>query len=104
MTEESPQSFRVSWRAAPGVVARYRLTYGPAGEESPQLEAVTTGPEPTMVLQDLRPQTTYRVTVTPEYEGGPGAPQQTDGTTKEGQHSFILHLKLFLSSLEKLAV
>lgn len=55
------------------------------------------GPELTMVLQDLQPQTTYRVTVTPEYKGGPGKPQQTDGTTKEGEHSFVLHLKLFMS-------
>lgn len=84
VTEESPQSFRVSWRAAPGAVARYRLTYQPAGAGEAQLEAFTAGPELTMVLQDLQPRTTYRVTVTPEYKGGPGGPQQTDGTTREG--------------------
>lgn len=84
VTEESSQSFRVSWRAAPGAVARYRLTYEPAGDEHSQLETFTVGPALTTVLQDLQPQTTYRVRVTPEYEGGPGVPQQTDGTTTEG--------------------
>lgn len=84
VTEESPQSFRVSWRAAPGVIARYRLTYHPVGDPSSKLEAFTAGPELTLVLQGLQPQTTYQVTVTPEYKGGPGVPQQTDGTTKEG--------------------
>ncbi|CAG01460.1 unnamed protein product, partial [Tetraodon nigroviridis] len=87
VTEESPQSFRVSWRAAPGAVARYRLTYQPAGAGEAQLEAFTAGPELTMVLQDLQPRTTYRVTVTPEYKGGPGGPQQTDGTTREAKGS-----------------
>lgn len=97
VSEESPQSFRVSWRAAPGAVARYRLTYQPAADPSSKLEAFTAGPDLTLVLQGLQPQTTYQVTVTPEYEGGPGVPQQTDGTTKEGQHSS----HLLMSPLEK---
>lgn len=104
VSEERPQSFRVSWRAAPGAVARYRLTYQAAGDESSQLEVFTEGPELSTVLQDLQPQTTYRVTVTPEYEGGPGAPQQTHGTTTEGQHSFLLQLKPCMSSPEKVEV
>lgn len=91
VTEESAQSFRVSWRPAPGDVARYRLTYEPAGDESSKLETFTVGPELTVVLQDLLPQTTYRVSVTPEYQGGPGVAQQTDGTTTEGECSCILH-------------
>lgn len=84
VTEESAQSFRVSWRPAPGDVARYRLTYEPAGDESSKLETFTVGPELTVVLRDLLPRTTYRVSVTPEYQGGPGVAQQTDGTTTEG--------------------
>lgn len=84
VTEESAESFRVSWRPAPGDVLRYRLTYEPAGDGSSQLETFTVGPELTVTLQDLLPRTTYRVSVTPEYKGGPGVPQQTDGTTTEG--------------------
>uniref|UniRef100_A0A3B4YI22 Collagen type XII alpha 1 chain n=1 Tax=Seriola lalandi dorsalis TaxID=1841481 RepID=A0A3B4YI22_SERLL len=90
VSEETTDSFRVTWQPAPGSVIRYRLTYEPVGDESSRLETTTDGPETTIVLRQLRPQTTYRVTVTPEYQSGPGAPQQTDGTTKEGD-SKMLH-------------
>ncbi|XP_047184536.1 collagen alpha-1(XII) chain isoform X3 [Scophthalmus maximus] len=83
VSEETTDSFRVSWLPAPGAVARYRLTYVPVGDESSRLETTTDGPETTAVLRQLRPQTTYRVTVTPEYRSGPGEPLQTDGTTTE---------------------
>nr|XP_046228238.1 collagen alpha-1(XII) chain isoform X2 [Scatophagus argus] len=83
VSEETTVSFRVSWQPAPGAVTRYRLTYEPVGDESSRLETTTIGPETTMVLRELRPQTTYRVTVLPEYQSGSGVPLQTDGTTKE---------------------
>uniref|UniRef100_A0A8D3DGG8 Collagen alpha-1(XII) chain n=1 Tax=Scophthalmus maximus TaxID=52904 RepID=A0A8D3DGG8_SCOMX len=92
VSEETTDSFRVSWLPAPGAVARYRLTYVPVGDESSRLETTTDGPETTAVLRQLRPQTTYRVTVTPEYRSGPGEPLQTDGTTTEGDCSFHLTL------------
>lgn len=84
VSEETTDSFRVSWQPAPGDVTRYQLTYEPVGDESSRLERTTVGPETTIVLQELQPQTTYRVTVTPEYQSGSGGPLQTDGTTKEG--------------------
>ncbi|XP_051264915.1 collagen alpha-1(XII) chain isoform X3 [Dicentrarchus labrax] len=83
VSEETTDSFRVSWQPAPGAVTRYRLTYEPVGDERSRLETSTIGPDSTIVLQELRPGTTYRVTVTPEYQSGPGVPQQTDGNTKE---------------------
>ncbi|XP_035534688.1 collagen alpha-1(XII) chain isoform X2 [Morone saxatilis] len=83
VSEETTDSFRVSWQPAPGAVTRYRLTYEPVGDQLSRLETATIGPDSTIVLQELRPGTTYRVTVTPEYQSGPGVPQQTDGTTKE---------------------
>ncbi|XP_074540734.1 collagen alpha-1(XII) chain isoform X2 [Halichoeres trimaculatus] len=83
VSEETTNSFRVSWQAAPGDVTRYRLTYEPVGDERTRLETSTVGAETTIVLQELLPKTTYRVTVTPEYSSGSGVPQQTDGTTKE---------------------
>lgn len=88
VSEETTDSFRVSWQPAPGAVTRYRLTYEPVGDEGSRLETATDGAETTIVLQQLQPQTTYRVTVTPEYQSGPGVPLQTDGTTKEGDCSF----------------
>uniref|UniRef100_A0A3B4F2M5 Collagen type XII alpha 1 chain n=1 Tax=Pundamilia nyererei TaxID=303518 RepID=A0A3B4F2M5_9CICH len=88
VSEETTDSFRVSWLAAPGPVIRYRLNYEPVDDESRRMETTTTGREITTVLHELRPQTTYRVTVTPEYPSGPGTPLQTVGTTKEGN---VLH-------------
>ncbi|XP_067097113.1 collagen alpha-1(XII) chain [Osmerus mordax] len=83
VSEETTDSFRVSWTAAPGAVVRYLLTYEPVRGDSARLETATVGDETTLVLQQLFPQTTYRVTVTPEYQSGPGGEKQIDGTTKE---------------------
>ncbi|GAA6231691.1 collagen alpha-1(XII) chain-like isoform X1 [Lates japonicus] len=87
VSEETMDSFRVSWQPAPGAVTRYQLTYEPVGDEGSRLDTATDGAETTIVLQQLQPQTTYRVTVTPEYQSGPGVPLQTDGTTKEARGS-----------------
>lgn len=97
VSEETTRTFRVSWQPAPGAVSRYRLTYEPVDDESSRLETATAGKETTIVLQQLRPQTTYRVTVTPEYVSGSGVPLQTDGTTKEGELGFKspVSLRLF---------
>ncbi|XP_034531147.1 collagen alpha-1(XII) chain [Notolabrus celidotus] len=83
VTEETTDSFRVSWEAAPGSVIRYRLSYIPLSGGGENLEAQTIGPETTIVLQELFPLTTYRVSVSAEYSTGVGDDMQTDGTTKE---------------------
>lgn len=85
VSEETVDSFRVSWRAAPGAVLRYRLLYEPVGGGD-KLEAETDGSQVTTVLHELLPVTTYRVTVYPEYASGMGLSMDTEGTTKEGQH------------------
>ena len=48
------------------------------------MQAQTIGPETTIVLQELFPVTTYRVSVSAEYATGVGNEKQVDGTTKEG--------------------
>uniref|UniRef100_A0A3P9JN89 Collagen, type XII, alpha 1b n=1 Tax=Oryzias latipes TaxID=8090 RepID=A0A3P9JN89_ORYLA len=83
VSEETTNSFRVTWQRAPGAVVRYRLTYKPVGFESSEMETTTSGSDTTIVLQSLQPRTTYRVTVTPMYQSGAGMPLQTDGTTKQ---------------------
>lgn len=85
VTEETPNSFRVSWQAAPGSVIRYRLSYVQVSGATEILEAQTIGPETSIVLQELFPITTYRVSVSAEYSTGMGGEMQIDGTTKEGQ-------------------
>lgn len=77
-------SFRVSWKAAPGAVLKYRLFYEPV-TGGDKLEAETDGSQVTTVLHELLPVTTYRVTVYPEYASGMGPSLDTEGTTKEGQ-------------------
>ncbi|XP_034018402.1 collagen alpha-1(XII) chain isoform X2 [Thalassophryne amazonica] len=85
VSNETTDSFRVSWQPAAGAVVKYRLTYQPDGEESSSLEMTSDRTE-AMVAQ-LQPQTTYRVTVTPMYQSGFGTPTQADGTTKEARGS-----------------
>ncbi|KAM9354603.1 collagen alpha-1(XII) chain [Pholidichthys leucotaenia] len=83
VSEETTNSFRVSWQAAPGPVIQYRLSYVPISGTGEILEAQTIGPETTIVLQELFPITTYRVSVAAEYSTGIGEDMQVDGTTKE---------------------
>ncbi|KAI9528336.1 hypothetical protein NQZ68_022028 [Dissostichus eleginoides] len=85
VSEETTDSFRVSWQPARGDVTRYKLTYEPVGDERSRLETTTAGRETAIVLQELQPKTKYRVTVTPEYTSGSGVPLDTEGTTKEGE-------------------
>ncbi|XP_051954309.1 collagen alpha-1(XII) chain isoform X2 [Xyrauchen texanus] len=87
VSEETTNSFRVSWGAAPGAVMRYRLTYVPVQGGTSLLETATTGPDTTIVLQQLYPITTYRVSVAAEYPAGVGPEMQIDGTTKEERGS-----------------
>lgn len=75
----------MSWQAAPGSVIRYRLSYVPLSGVGEILEAQTIGLETTIVLQELFPITTYRVSVSAEYSTGIGNEMQVDGTTKEGE-------------------
>ncbi|KAG7460637.1 hypothetical protein MATL_G00200820 [Megalops atlanticus] len=87
VSEEMTDSFRVTWGSAPGVVLRYRLTYVPVSGVGQTLEAVTSGPETSIVLQELLPITTYRVSVSAEYQTGVGPAMTVDGTTKEARGS-----------------
>lgn len=75
----------MSWRAAPGSVIRYRLSYIPLSGVGGASEAQTVGAETTIVLQELFPITTYRVSVSAEYASGIGDEMQVEGTTKEGE-------------------
>lgn len=93
VSEETTNSFRVSWQAAPGPVIRYRLSYVPLSSAGETLEAQTIGTETTIVLQELFPITTYRVSVSAEYATGVGDEMQVDGTTKEGKSEKLLAIR-----------
>ncbi|XP_056150871.1 collagen alpha-1(XII) chain isoform X2 [Lampris incognitus] len=87
VSEETTDSFRVSWQPAAGNVLRYRVSHVPVRGDGPMMETTTPGTETSIVLQELQSQTTYRVTVAPEYQSGPGEDMMTDGTTKEARGS-----------------
>ncbi|KAK1796221.1 hypothetical protein P4O66_009300, partial [Electrophorus voltai] len=103
VSEETTDSFRVSWAAAPGPVVRYRLTYVPIRGDSALLEAATVGTETSIVLQPLLPITTYRVSVAAEYPSGTGEQMRIDGTTKE-EHGMPRNLRVFDETLSSMHV
>ncbi|RXM27373.1 Collagen alpha-1(XII) chain [Acipenser ruthenus] len=86
VSEETMDSFRVTWGAAPGNVVRYRLSYYPIGGGDTK-ETTIPGRETSVVLPELLPSTTYRVSVAAEYQSGVGGEMQIDGTTKEARGS-----------------
>ena len=94
VSEETTNSFRVSWISAPGSVIRYRLTYVPLSGGGESLQAQTNGPETAIVLQELFPITTYRVSVAAEYANRVGDEMQVDGTTKEGESDKLLDFQI----------
>lgn len=72
---------KVTWRAAPGNVINYRVTYKPqAGGR--QLAAKVPGGTTTTILRRLTPITTYDITVLPVYRSGEGKARQGEGTTR----------------------
>ncbi|XP_066579143.1 collagen alpha-1(XII) chain isoform X2 [Amia ocellicauda] len=87
VSEETTDSFKVTWEAAPGPVVRYRLSYIPTSGEGERKETATSGTETSIVLHDLLPLTTYHVSVSAEYPSGVGNEMQIDGMTKEARGS-----------------
>lgn len=72
---------RVTWKAAPGPVVNYKLTYisQVSGKEmTMKIPANVT----TTMLRKLQPLTTYLITVHPIYKRGEGKARQGVGTTR----------------------
>ncbi|KAK2113943.1 hypothetical protein P7K49_008209 [Saguinus oedipus] len=82
VTDETTDSFKITWTQAPGRVLRYRIMYRPvAGGESRE---VTTPPnQRRRTLENLIPDTKYEVSVIPEYFSGPGSPLTGNAATEE---------------------
>uniref|UniRef100_A0A674BUF2 Collagen type XII alpha 1 chain n=1 Tax=Salmo trutta TaxID=8032 RepID=A0A674BUF2_SALTR len=98
VSEETTDSFQVSWAPAPGAVVRYRLTYVPVRGDSARLETVTVGQETTIVLPELNPLTTYRVTVAAEYQLGTGEEIAGAKGAREADGKIIQKLLLFTTA------
>lgn len=83
VSDETTSSMRVSWAAAPGRVSHYRLRHVPSGGGR---EVSLKVPGTSMVLQRLRPLTSYNITVHPIYKRGEGKARQGVGTTRTLLH------------------
>uniref|UniRef100_A0A8D0CFC3 Collagen alpha-1(XII) chain n=2 Tax=Salvator merianae TaxID=96440 RepID=A0A8D0CFC3_SALMN len=84
VTDETTDSFKVGWSPAPGNVLRYRIAYRPVSGGVGKQVAVAANERAT-TLQNLKPDTTYEVSVTAEYQSGPGNPLRGHGKTEEVQ-------------------
>ncbi|XP_075058737.1 collagen alpha-1(XII) chain isoform X1 [Mixophyes fleayi] len=82
VSDETTDSFKVGWSPAPGKVLRYRLGYRPVtgGERK---EVTVPGNERVTTLYNLLSDTKYHVSVTPEYQSGPGKALVGNGATEE---------------------
>ncbi|EAW48748.1 collagen, type XII, alpha 1, isoform CRA_a [Homo sapiens] len=89
VTDETTDSFKITWTQAPGRVLRYRIIYRPvAGGESRE---VTTPPnQRRRTLENLIPDTKYEVSVIPEYFSGPGTPLTGNAATEEGRGNMLI--------------
>ncbi|TFJ95527.1 putative nucleoredoxin [Platysternon megacephalum] len=71
----------LSWTAAPGAVRRYRIVWkslydGQTGESTVPGNVINT------VLENLQPETKYKMSVIASYKSGDGAPLEGEATTE----------------------
>lgn len=91
MTDETTDSFKITWSQAPGKVLRYRIIYRPvSGGESKEVS--TPANQRRKTLENLTPDTKYEVSVIPEYSSGPGSPLTGNAATEEGKGSTLITL------------
>ena len=89
VTDETTDSFKITWTQAPGRVLRYRITYRPvAGGENK--EVTTPANQRRRTLENLTPDTKYEVSVIPEYVSGPGSPLTGNAATEEGRRNMLI--------------
>lgn len=89
VTDETTDSFKITWTQAPGRVLRYRIIYRPvAGGESK--EVTTPANQRRRTLENLTPDTKYEVSVIPEYVSGPGSPLTGNAATEEGRRNMLI--------------
>ncbi|XP_068137600.1 collagen alpha-1(XII) chain isoform X2 [Hyperolius riggenbachi] len=73
-SEPTMSTFRVTWEPAPGEVKGYKITFHPLGDDR-QLGEMSVGPyDNTVVLEELRAATSYKVNVFGVFDQGESAP------------------------------
>ncbi|XP_032815568.2 collagen alpha-1(XII) chain-like isoform X2 [Petromyzon marinus] len=79
-SDETSSSFLVRWEHAVGAVLQYRIVYEPVGGTRSPEAVLVGGRRNNVILQNLLPDTPYRVTVTSLYQAGEGG--NLDGTAR----------------------
>uniref|UniRef100_A0A8C5R881 Collagen alpha-1(XII) chain n=1 Tax=Leptobrachium leishanense TaxID=445787 RepID=A0A8C5R881_9ANUR len=73
-SDPTMSTFRVTWEPAPGEVKGYKVTFHPLGDDR-QLGELTVGPfDNTVVLEELRAGTSYKVNVVGVFDQGESMP------------------------------
>ncbi|CAJ0946844.1 unnamed protein product [Ranitomeya imitator] len=73
-SDPTMSTFRVTWEPAPGEVKGYKITFHPLGDEE-QLGEMIVGPyDNTVVLEELRASTSYKVNVFGMFDKGESSP------------------------------
>lgn len=89
VTDETTDSFKITWTQAPGRVLRYQITYRPvAGGQSRQV--TTPANQRRITLDNLTPDTKYEVSVIPEYYSGLGTQLTGNAATEEGRGNILI--------------
>lgn len=92
MSDETTDSFKITWSQAPGRVLRYRILYRPvAGGESKEVS--TPANQRRKTLENLTPDTKYEISVIPEYSSGQGSPLTGNAATEEGRGNMLITWK-----------
>lgn len=84
VSNETISTMKLAWRAAPGNVLQYRISFKPAAGGDGK-EISVKGDTTQAVLKNLQPATEYELFVSARYSSGVGDPLMGTGTTLEGK-------------------
>lgn len=87
--DETINTMRLTWDAAPGNVRQYVIAFKPA-EAGERREVTVRGDTTQALLENLQPETEYELFVSARYTSGLGDPLLGTGTTLEGKKECLL--------------
>lgn len=89
VSDETEKTMRVTWTPAPGNLLNYRLKYVPHNGGKEVVQKIPAKATCT-IMKNLKPATTYNITVLPIYKRREGKARQGVGTTRTLVHNSTL--------------
>lgn len=89
VSDETEKTMRVTWTPALGKLLNYRLKYVPHNGGKEVVQKIPAKATCT-IMKNLKPATTYNITVLPIYKRSEGKAKQGVGTTRTLVHSSTL--------------